>query len=50
VLTLSAVEYLKSMSKRVLLEGTSQRADGGGKSVWKSKRNGFGRCTDETIM
>ena len=39
-----AVKYLKSMIKRVLSEGTSQRAGGGGMSAWRAVRNGFVRC------
>ena len=41
------VKYLKSMIKRVLSEGTSQRAGGGGMSAWRAVRNGFVRCVDE---
>ena len=44
------VKYIKSMIKRVLSEGTSQRAGGGGKPVWRSVRNGFVRCVDELIV
>ena len=44
-----AVKYLKSMIKRVLSEGTSQRA-GGGMSVWRAVRNGFVRCVDELAV
>lgn len=44
------VKYLKSMIKRVLSEGTSQRTDGGGKSVWRAVRNGFVRCVDELTV
>ena len=42
-----AVKYLKSMIKRVLSEGTSQRAGGGGMSA---VRNGFVRCVDELAV
>ena len=45
-----AVKYLKSMIKRVLSEGTSQRADGGGKPAWRAVRNGFVRCVDEIAV
>lgn len=41
------LNILKSMNKIVLTEGTSQRAGGGGKPVWRVVRNGFGRCADE---
>ena len=44
-----AVKYLKSMIKRVLSEGTSQRAGGGGMSAWRAVRNGFVRCVDELV-
>ena len=44
------VKYLKSMIKRVLSEGTLQRTDDGGKSVWKAVRNGFVRCVDELAV
>ena len=42
--------YLKSMIKRVLSEGTSQRAGGGGMSAWRAVRNGFVRCVDELAV
>ena len=42
-----AVKYLKSM---ILSEGTSQRAGGGGMSVWRAVRNGFVRCVDELAV
>ena len=45
-----AVKYLKSMIKRVLSEGTSQRAGGGGMSAWRAVRNGFVRCVDELAV
>ncbi len=45
-----AVKYLKSMIKRVLSEGTSQRAGGGGMSAWRAGRNGFVRCVDELAV
>ena len=38
------------MIKRVLSEGTSQRADGGGKPAWRAVRNGFVRCVDEIAV
>ena len=45
-----AVKYLKSMIKRVLSEGTSQRAGGGGMSVWRAVRNGFVQGKDILIV
>ena len=44
------VKDIKSMIKRVLSEGTSQRADGGGKPAWRAVRNGFVRCVDEIAV
>ena len=38
------------MIKRVLSEGTSQRAGGGGMSAWRAGRNGFVRCVDELAV
>ena len=38
------------MIKRVLSEGTSQRAGGGGMSAWRAVRNGFVRCVDELAV
>ena len=38
------------MIKRVLSEGTSQRAGGGGMSGWGGGRNGFVRCVDELAV
>ena len=46
----SAIIGLKSMIKRVLSEGTSQRAGGGGMSAWRAVRNGFVRCVDELAV
>ena len=45
-----AVKYLKSMIKRVLSEGTSQRAGGGGMSGRRGGRNGVVRCVDELAV
>ena len=38
------------MIKRVLSEGTSQRAGGGGKSARRALTNGFVRCEDEIAV